>query len=105
MTTQKEKPPAQVAGVQGFNAFTTPADEIKPKSMTQVDWARLAGLPPFAMFAQEVYGVSGNNLMPWVNELIRNTQGSIYQEYCDWHAAKGYWKGETPMGELIQEVK
>ena len=101
MTTQKEKPPAQVAGVQGFNAFTTPADELKPDSAPQVNWTKLAELPPFAMFAQEVYGVSSNNLMPWVNELVRNTQGGIYQEYCDWHVAKGYWLNETPMGELI----
>lgn len=101
MTTQKEKPPAQVAGVQGFNAFTTPADEQKSKPMPQVDWAKLAGLPPFAMFAQEVYGVSSNNLMPWVSELIKNTQDGVYQQYCDWHAAKGYWKGETPMGDVI----
>ncbi len=98
MTTQKEKPPTQTAGVQGFNAFTTPADEAK---QPKVDWHKLSGLPPFAMFAQEVYGVSSNNLMPWASELIRNTQGSIYQEYCDWHAAKGYWKGETPMGDVI----
>lgn len=101
MTNQKEKPPAQVAGVQGFNAFTTPADEMKPKPTPQVDWAKLAGLPPFAMFAQEVYGVSSNNLTPWVSELIKNTQDGIYQQYCDWHAAKGYWKGETPMGDMI----
>lgn len=102
MTNQKEKPPAQVAGVQGFNAFTTPADELKQKSTPQVDWIRLAGLPPFAMFAQEVYGVSGNNLMPWVNELIINTQDSVYQQYCDWHAAKGYWKQEDVYGRLIK---
>lgn len=101
MTTQKEKPPAQVAGVQGFNAFTTPADEPKPKSVPQVDWIKLAGLPPFAMFAQEEYGVVSGNLTPWLNEMFRKTQGGIYQEYCDWHAAKGYWKGETPMGEIV----
>lgn len=101
MTAQKEKSPPQGIGVQGFNAFTTPADETKPKSVPQVDWIKLAELPPFAMFAQEAYGTVSSNLTPWLNEMFRKTQGGIYQEYCNWHADKGYWKGETPMGDVI----
>ena len=105
MSTTKEKPPTQVAGVQGFNAFRTPADDIKKTNLApKVDWVKLAGLPPFAMFASEIYGVTTSNLTPFINEMFQKTQGSIYQEYCDWHAAKGYWKGETPMGEVIGEV-
>lgn len=95
MTTQKEKPPAQVAGVQGFNAFTTPADE--PKSTRQhIDWNRLNSLPPFGMFIDEKYG-SRDNI---IGRLVDRDQ-TLYQEYCDWHKAKGYWIGETPMGEIV----
>lgn len=113
MTTQKEKPPAQVAGVQGFNAFTTPADEV-PQPQNQlppIDWQRLAGLPPFQMFVAEHYPEmvslfdgTVNVTANWVKQMITEKDSDLYQRYCDWHAAKGYWKGETPMGEVVNNV-
>lgn len=96
MTTQKEKPPAQVAGVQGFNAFTTPADE---KKVAKIDWVKIVSLPPFEMFAKERYGVS-EHLLDWVKSKL-DTNQTIYYEYAEWHKNKGYWEHETPAGEII----
>ena len=95
MTTQKEKPPAQVAGVQGFNAFAT-------KHMPQVDWAKLTSLPPFEMFVLEQSGQTGSMAAQWVaTQRERLSDERLYQLYSDWHKAKGYWVGETPMGEIV----
>ena len=98
MTDQKKKPPAQVAGVQGFNAFTTPVDEIKHPI---IDWQKLTGLPPFEMFVLEQSGQTGSMAAQWVAaQRERLSDERLYQLYSDWHKAKGYWVGETPMGEM-----
>lgn len=111
MTDQK-KPPTQGVGVQGFNAFVTPADEWhKPQSqLPQIDWYRLAGLPPFQMFVAENYPETvslfngADAITPnWVKQMAIENGSDFFQRYCDWHAAKGYWKDETPLGDLINE--
>lgn len=100
MTTQKEKPPAQVAGVQGFNAFTTPVDEVKQPS---IDWQKLTSLPPFEMFVLEQSGQTGSTAAQWVSaQRERLSDEKLYQLYSDWHKTKGYWEQETPYGELIK---
>lgn len=99
MTTQKEKPPAQVAGAQGFNAFTTPVDEARKPS---IDWQKLTSLPPFEMFVLEQSGQTGSMAAQWViTQRERLGDERLYQLYSDWHKAKGYWVGETPMGEVV----
>ena len=98
MTTQEEKPPAQVAGIQGFNAFATPADEAKQPA---IYWQKLIGLPPFEMFVAEQSGQTGSMVAQWVSaQRERLGDERLYQLYSDWHKAKGYWVGETPMGEI-----
>ena len=98
MTTKKEKPPAQVAGVQGFNAFTTPIDETKQPS---IDWQKLTGLPPFEMFVLEQSGQIGSMAAKWVaTQRGRLGDEKLYQLYSDWHKAKGYWKNEDYYGNL-----
>ncbi len=100
MTTQKEKPPAQVAGVQGFNAFKTPVDEAKQPS---IDWQKLISLPPFEMFVLEQSGQTGSMAAQWVAvQRERLSDERLYKLYSDWHKAKGYWIGETPTGEVIE---
>lgn len=79
------KPPAIRVGVQGFSAFTTE----RTQAAKAIDWERLVGLPPFAMFIAERHAGKFPGLSM-----------GLYAEYCDWHAAKGYWPNETPMGEL-----
>ena len=81
------KPPTQIAGVQGIAATRFPADEVIPKRFRD----RLAGLPPFQMFAAE------KRQLPAALVL----QDDAVQEYMEWHKAKGYWPNETPFGELI----
>ena len=99
MTTQKEKPPAQVAGVQGFNAFTTPVDEIK---QPVIDWQKLTGLPPFEMFVLEQSGLNvGSAANDWVKQR-RSVLGDsvLYEQYSVWHKNKGLWANETPLGKV-----
>ena len=48
------KPPTQIAAVQGIEATRFPADEVIPKRFRD----RLAGLPPFQMFAAEKRGLT-----------------------------------------------
>lgn len=99
MTTQKEKPPAQVAGVQGFNAFTTPVDEAK---QPVIDWKKLTSLPPFEMFVLEQSGQTGSTAAQWVSaQRERLGDEKLYKLYSDWHKAKGYWKQEDVYGQLI----
>ncbi len=77
------KPPTQGVIVDG----------IAPKPITMdpkadaIDWLRLGGLPPFEMFIAEKY----QGQMP-------DPSRDLYDDYCQWHAAKGYWPNETPMG-------
>ena len=99
MTTQKEKPPAQVAGVQGFNAFTTPVDEIK---QPVIDWQKLTSLPPFEMFVLEQSGLNvGSAANDWVKQR-RSALGDsvLYEQYAAWHKNKGLWANETPLGKV-----
>lgn len=80
------KPPTQIAGVQGIDATRFPADEVIPKRLRD----RLAGLPPFQMFAAE------KRQLPTALVL----QDEAVQEYMAWHKAKGYWPNETPLGQV-----
>jgi hypothetical protein len=80
------KPPTQIAGVQGIEATRFSADNPPP-----INRARLAGLPPFQMFAAE------KRQLPTALVL----QDEAVQEYMAWHKAKGYWPNETPFGEVV----
>ncbi len=96
-----EKPPTQGVGVQGIasakQGLSTPI---------QMNWKYIARLPAFQMFAAEKSGQAPSEVDTWVGTYLADkvaTQGeqSVYDEYCQWHSAKGYWKNETPFGELI----
>lgn len=80
------KPPTQIAGVQGIDATQFAAGNPPPINRT-----RLAGLPPFQMFAAE------KRQLPTALVL----QDEAVQEYMAWHKAKGYWPNETPFGEVV----
>lgn len=102
----KKKPPTQTAGVTGIDAHggmgEAPIEPTKPS----IDWQKLIGLPAFEMFVFEESGQTGSTAGEWVSQR-RSTMGDdkLYELYAKWHKAKGYWPDETPMGELIQEVK
>lgn len=85
--------------MQGFNAFTTPVDEIKQHS---IDWQKLTSLPPFEMFVLEQSGQTDSTAAQWVSaQRERLGEDKLYRLYSDWHEAKGYWIGETPMGDIL----
>ena len=83
-TETQDKPPPLRVGVSGFNAF-----EDKPAVQPQriIFWIRLEGLPAFEMYLVET------------RQTVQRS-ADFYDAYCRWHAAKGYWPNETPMGEL-----
>lgn len=82
-----EKPPTQGVGVEGFVAF-----ETKPAESAPIPWGRVLGLPAFQMFMAERHGVT--------NVAGFKPQPELFAEYCQWHAEKGYWPDEDPLGNL-----
>lgn len=101
MTTQK--PPPITIGVNGFNAFVAEPTP-QPDPSKAIDWAYLFTLPPFEMYLSEQTGnMNKDAWQAWLaTQLGKLGDEAVYQVYADWHAAKGYWAGETPMGELIK---
>lgn len=119
--TKAKKPPTQVAGVEGIAPKPIELTPTKPvEQEQQVDWAKLCELPPFQMFAVECdpflgaafeYSQDDDGIVLWERSDRLNTwlhtyiPEDLYKQYCDWHAAKGYWPNETPMGAIkIWEV-
>jgi len=80
------KPKTQIAGVEGISGTRFSAGNLPP-----FDQKRLAGLPPFQMFAAE------KRKLP--DALVR--QEDAVMEYYEWHRAKGYWPNETPLGDPL----
>ena len=103
MTTTKKKPPTQTAGVSGIAPKPI---ELTPAQPQQIDWRRLCELPPFQMFVVErepklAEQFANDNYQAVREWLVRHVMEDLSQQYCAWHAAKGYWPNETPAGELI----
>lgn len=111
---QQDKPPTQTLGVSGIEPNPI---ELTPEQPQQIDWPRLSELPPFQMFAAEcepklarvliARGPSNHKperfmdseqAVAWMMEFEPE---NLYQQYCDWHKAKGYWPNETPCGQPI----
>lgn len=95
--TDQTKPEPIVIGVSGFKAL-----DAEPKPQDFVDWGFLFGLPPFEMYLSEKVG-NQNRLMwqDWLlKELANKDEQAVYQAYADWHANKGYWVNETPLGQI-----
>lgn len=103
--TREKKPPNQTARVGGINAYGGMGEMASPSEY--IDWNKLVRLPSFEMFVFEESGQhTGSSADEWV-AARRAGMGdkSLYDLYAKWHKEKGYWTDETPMGELIQEVK
>ena len=101
----KKKPPTQTAGVGGIAAHGGMGEMVMPADY--INWNKLVSLPSFEMFVFEESGQhAGASADEWVVQR-RAGMGDkpLYELYAKWHRAKGYWPDETPMGELIQEVK
>ncbi len=93
------KPPPQVLCVAGI--AEQPIVIHDPK----INWAMVAALPPFQMFLAERDGPNqtGQNSQQWATGVAMRLAATVndqalFDEYAAWHAAKGYWPNETPMG-------
>lgn len=113
--TPGAKPPTQVASVAGIAPNPITMNETPAEGRTRVDMRALVQLPPFQMFAVEraylsqgeiemLTGFQGPNAMRVMQNLVfraGNDINALYDDYCQWHQAKGYWPNETPLGQLI----
>ena len=95
------KPPPQVLGVSGI--AEQPIVIHDPK----INWAMVAALPPFQMFLAERDGPNqtGKNSQEWATGVAMRLAAAVndqalFDEYAAWHEAKGYWPGETPLGQV-----
>lgn len=92
-----EKPPTIRVGVEGIAPAPTPV------RAERIDWTRLIGLPPFQLYAAERGGLPADRILARVGEWVRTQDERVlYADYCRWHASKGCWPGETPMGEVME---
>lgn len=91
------KPEPIRVGVEGIAPAPT------PDRAERIDWTRLIGLPPFQMYAINRGGIPAANIMDRIGEWVRTQdERALYADYCRWHASKGCWPGETPMGEVME---
>lgn len=95
------KPPAQVLGVAGIEAAPIIIHDAK------INWATVAALPPFQMFLTERDGPNqtGKNSQEWATGVAMHlaattSDTALFDAYCAWHEAKGYWPNETPLGQV-----
>lgn len=96
------KPPPRTLGVSGIaeQPILMPTPQL-------VNWAQVAALPPFQMFLAERDGPNqtGKNSQEWATGVAMRLAASagdeaLFGEYTAWHAAKGYWPNETPLGQV-----
>ena len=102
MSEQQQKPPTQTAGVMGIAPKPI---ELTPAAEPRINWHALATLPPFQMFAHErkPAPAGSQDSQDWATRVAQELAGQqgdqpLMDEYWRWHARKGYWPGETPMG-------
>ena len=96
------KPPPQVLGVSGIAEQPIVIHDAK------INWAMVAALPPFQMFLAERDGPNqtGKNAQEWATGVAMRLGAemgdkALFDAYCAWHEAKGYWPGETPLGQAL----
>ena len=95
------KPPPQVLGVSGI------AEQPIVIHEAAINWALVAALPPFQMFLAERDGPNqtGKNSQEWATGVALKMAAAVndqalFDEYAAWHATKGYWPNETPLGQV-----
>lgn len=97
------KPEPICIGVSGFTAFLAEPEPVR--EVVGIDWAYLIGLPPFEMYLHEQTGSINRKInLAWLDEQIaKQGEQVVYDDYAKWHTDKGYWANETPMGEIKGE--
>lgn len=98
-----QKPPPIKVSAQGIEA--KPITMNEPAPAPDVDWRKVAGLPPFQMFVHEKRPCPADaDSERWAYEFACRFidelgAEALMQRYVAWHGAKGYWPNETPFGE------
>lgn len=99
-----QKPPPIKVSAEGIEPGRVTMHEPDPEPGN--DWPAIAGLPPFQMFISEAAPCpDGEDAGRWAlqeagKRIAYTSEAELYQAYADWHARKGYWPNETPMGGL-----
>jgi len=97
-----QKPPPIKVSAEGIEAKPVTMNDPQPK---QVNWRRVAQLPPFQMFAQEsASNRSDKDAETFafefaVHQANKHGDEAAFEVYAAWHEKKGCWPNETPMGE------
>lgn len=99
MSTAAAKPPPIRVGVEGI------APRPQATAAPAIDWPRLRELPPFQMFAAEVGGMPIGEVNNWLPSFLERAgadlgEVGLFDTYSHWHAKKGLWPAEDPMGRL-----
>lgn len=96
--TPAEKPPPIVLNVAGIEAQPI----VMNPAPAAIDWARVVALPPFQQFVAEKAKADGADALAHAVAYARQHGGGqdLFDEYAAWHASKGLWPAETPLGEL-----
>ena len=116
--TPGAKPPTQVASVAGIAPKPVTMNDTTAEGRTRVDMRALVQLPPFQMFAVErtylsqgeiemLTGLQGPNAMRVMQNLVfraGNDINALYDDYRQWHAEKGCWPDEDPLGNLASNA-
>ena len=98
MSVADAKPEPIRVGVEGIAPKPIELTPERP----HIDWAHLFSLPPFQMYAIEKARKAPAGVMAWMPDWARSheSEQALFDDYCDWHAAKGCWPNETPLGEI-----
>lgn len=102
MSVADTKPEPIRVGVEGI----APKPLVLTPERPRIDWAHLAALPPFQMFMAERRpgSMAGKDSFAAAFEAAltlaaQSGDAVLLDEYATWHTAKGYWPGETHLGE------
>lgn len=109
MSETKSKPPTikiSMDSVEPEKIYLgdNPVDQVAPIDV-KINWNKLLGLPPFQMFLAEHCKQNICHVDKWIDaelsQMIRiRNEENVFQLYCDWHSAKGWWENETVYGEV-----
>lgn len=86
------KPPPIRLNITGFDTHAGMGEDLPVAE--PINWLKVTKLPAFEMFIAENFPNSGGKAsgIPLTD--------SLFNSYCTWHANKGQWPDETPLGDL-----
>ena len=104
MDVQTNKPPPIRVSAEGIAPNPIAMHEDSAQAQAAAEIQRLPFLPPFQMFAAErMRNTSRHDSEQHAANFLRSRGAGldVLEEYVRWHAAKGYWPNETPLGVAV----